>query len=187
MIIVFSYETSDCISNQTLEMYAASEKLAECQETIINLGKQLKVLASRNALISTKVMSSTSKTIHGIALPLHDQTQTIHNDDKSEEQVPTPVTKEVICTIGPQKHPSIPFSKPHFSAHQGSSKTHQLTIGNLVAPIKLEERLNAIKGEKHGTSHALVQRRQKSNVGLWRKLFLRRKVKESKRLIAIAS
>lgn len=167
-------------------MYAASEKLAECQETIINLGKQLKVLASRNALISTKVMSSTSKAIHGIALPLHGQLQPIHDDDKLEEEVTTPVTKEVICTTGSQKCPSISFSKLHLLAHQ-DSKSHQLTIGNLVAPVKLEERLNAIKSEKHGTSHALVQRRQKSNIGLWKKLFLRRNMKESKRFMTIPS
>nr|GEU69602.1 hypothetical protein [Tanacetum cinerariifolium]GEU77311.1 hypothetical protein [Tanacetum cinerariifolium] len=41
------------------EIIAASEKLAECQETILNLGKQLKALASpRNAIVPERVISN---------------------------------------------------------------------------------------------------------------------------------
>ncbi|XVF17653.1 hypothetical protein REPUB_Repub10bG0141600 [Reevesia pubescens] len=51
------------------EITAASEKLAECQETILNLGKQLKALASPmeatlfDKVISTPTSTSTSTTI----------------------------------------------------------------------------------------------------------------------------
>lgn len=44
---------------QDLELTAASEKLAECQETVLNLGKQLKALASsKDAALFDKVTSA---------------------------------------------------------------------------------------------------------------------------------
>ncbi|KAE8721761.1 Detected protein of unknown function [Hibiscus syriacus] len=46
---------------QGREITAASVKLAECQETILNLGKQLKVLASsQDAVLFDKVFSNSS-------------------------------------------------------------------------------------------------------------------------------
>ncbi|KAG8384359.1 hypothetical protein BUALT_Bualt04G0109900 [Buddleja alternifolia] len=45
------------------EITAASEKLAECQETILNLGKQLKALASpKDAILFNKVISTPADT-----------------------------------------------------------------------------------------------------------------------------
>ncbi|KAL8546325.1 hypothetical protein ACS0TY_006154 [Phlomoides rotata] len=52
-----------------LEITAASEKLAECQETILNLGKQLKALASPNdAALFDKVITKTANSV-GTTLP----------------------------------------------------------------------------------------------------------------------
>ncbi|KAM6558196.1 hypothetical protein CsatA_027435 [Cannabis sativa] len=50
-------------SQNDWEITTASAKLAECQETIVNLGKQLKALASpREAALLDKVFSTTSET-----------------------------------------------------------------------------------------------------------------------------
>ncbi|KAK4426381.1 Filament-like plant protein 7 [Sesamum alatum] len=45
------------------EITAASEKLAECQETILNLGKQLKALASPDAALFDKVISTPADSV----------------------------------------------------------------------------------------------------------------------------
>lgn len=52
---------------QGWEITAASVKLAECQETILNLGKQLKVLASpQEAVLFNKVFSNSKATTTAI-------------------------------------------------------------------------------------------------------------------------
>ncbi|KAG7571884.1 Filament-like plant protein [Arabidopsis suecica] len=52
-----------------LEIAAASEKLAECQETILNLGKQLKALTNskETALLSEKLMSDITDKSNNLA------------------------------------------------------------------------------------------------------------------------
>lgn len=50
---------------QDLEITAASEKLAECQENILNLGKQLKALASQEeAALLKKVTPDTNNDVN---------------------------------------------------------------------------------------------------------------------------
>lgn len=52
------------INLQDWEITAASEKLAECQETILNLGKQLKALAPpREAALFDKVIATPTDTV----------------------------------------------------------------------------------------------------------------------------
>ncbi|KAM7250788.1 hypothetical protein ACFE04_022671 [Oxalis oulophora] len=71
MELIDSFITTELISEfiysltwQDLEISAASEKLAECQETILNLGKQLKALASsRDAPLFDKVNSIPTTTM----------------------------------------------------------------------------------------------------------------------------
>lgn len=60
-----------CLSTlQELEITAASEKLAECQETILNLGKQLKALAAPNdACLFDKVIAAQSNKITPTTVP----------------------------------------------------------------------------------------------------------------------
>nr|XP_043614290.1 filament-like plant protein 7 isoform X2 [Erigeron canadensis] len=86
------------------EIIAASEKLAECQETILNLGKQLKALASpRNALVPDRVLSN--PTYEAPPSPLPDKTnQRISLLDKmmaedAARDLQTTKTKEVTRTI----------------------------------------------------------------------------------------
>lgn len=53
---------------QDWEITTASEKLAECQETILNLGKQLKALASpREAALFDKVIPTPTDTVSTVA------------------------------------------------------------------------------------------------------------------------
>ncbi|KAG6526830.1 filament-like plant protein 7 [Zingiber officinale] len=79
------------------DIAAASMKLAACQETIVNLGKQLKALASpQDAPLFDKVISSpgTAKSKRRLQLVDH-----MREEDQTKPQSPN--TKEVICTEAP--------------------------------------------------------------------------------------
>ncbi|KAK1300129.1 Filament-like plant protein 7 [Acorus calamus] len=79
------------------EISAASEKLAECQETILNLGKQLKALASpRDAVLFQKAMPNPLNAKNNRHLPLRDQM--LVEDESKFDELNSPKTKEIICT-----------------------------------------------------------------------------------------
>ncbi|XP_031482373.1 filament-like plant protein 7 [Nymphaea colorata] len=80
-----------------LEISAASEKLAECQETILNLGKQLKALASpRDAALLDKVIPFSQR-----RPSLLDQM--LADDETKSGSCRSPKTKDIICTTVPDK------------------------------------------------------------------------------------
>ncbi|GMH06410.1 hypothetical protein Nepgr_008250 [Nepenthes gracilis] len=98
------------------EISAASEKLAQCQETILNLGKQLKALASpRNAVLFDKVLSSPTNSVATItnAVPENKKIdrraslldQMLAEDDVVAELLESPKTKEMICDADANKSP----------------------------------------------------------------------------------
>jgi len=68
-----------CLMIQELEIAAASEKLAECQETILNLGKQLKALTNskETALLSETLMYDVTDKSNNLpdAQPSHETTK----------------------------------------------------------------------------------------------------------------
>ncbi|XP_027150913.1 filament-like plant protein 7 [Coffea eugenioides] len=87
------------------EIVAASEKLAECQETILNLGKQLKALASpMEAALFDKVVSSPSNPVVATMTTPKKNTRQRSSlldkmlaEDKYEtEDLKSPKTKEII-------------------------------------------------------------------------------------------
>ncbi|XP_021714336.1 filament-like plant protein 7 [Chenopodium quinoa] len=92
------------------EVSGASEKLAECQETILHLGKQLQAMASsRDAVVSDKFISTPTRSAPGVTSTpesekklasqrssLLDQMQAEDTDEP--DQLESPKTKEIICT-----------------------------------------------------------------------------------------
>ncbi|KAK9096983.1 hypothetical protein Sjap_022480 [Stephania japonica] len=100
------------------EIAAASEKLAECQETILNLGKQLKALASpREAALLDKVISVTpssettpsNKKLRSNGSSLLDQ---MLADSAVAEDLTSPKMKEIICTTDSHKPSTLSSHKP---------------------------------------------------------------------------
>ncbi|XP_074560381.1 filament-like plant protein 7 [Curcuma longa] len=82
------------------DIAAASAKLAACQETIVNLGKQLKVLASpRDAPLFDKVISSPATVKSKHRLQLVDHMRAASEDQTDPE---SPNMKEIICTEVPK-------------------------------------------------------------------------------------
>lgn len=77
----------------------ASEKLVECQESILNLRKQVKALALPNdsALVDKEVTASSSVKIRRRATLLD---QILAEDDHKDDEMNSPKTKEIICLAG---------------------------------------------------------------------------------------
>ncbi|KAG1359037.1 filament-like plant protein 7 [Cocos nucifera] len=178
------------------EIAAASEKLAECQETILNLGKQLKALASpRDAALFDKVISTpaAAESNHQSQLPGQMRTEI----DMASEDPRSPKTKEIICTE-PQYPPAAATESPNTGFPCGQ-KIHKDQSTNKIkdiiqhSPVKSPERFysldgpNKHKGEADGGMLAMVPKKKQSGVNLLRKLLLKRKTESSKKLALPAS
>ncbi|KAG5623906.1 hypothetical protein H5410_009124 [Solanum commersonii] len=148
------------------EITAASEKLAECQETILNLGKQLKALASPgDAALFDKVISTTSETTSGtMTTPKKSFGRRSSLLDKmlAEDEMGSPTTKEVI-----------PDAKRNtFSSVDGS--------------VKLPEKSPLTNGSAHSGyetvtgSLPIIPNKKRNVLGLWRKLLRKGKKNSNK-------
>lgn len=187
----------ECLYNlQDWEIAAASEKLAECQETILNLGKQLKALASpRDAALFDKVISTPAAAESNHQSQLLDQMQT--EVDMTPEDPRSPKTKEIICTE-PLYPPAATIENPNMGLLYGQ-KIHKdqstNTIKDIIqhSPVKSPERFysldgpNKHKGEADRGMLAVVPNQKKSGVSLLRRLLLRKKRESSKKLALTAS
>ncbi|KAM5576602.1 hypothetical protein ABKV19_007444 [Rosa sericea] len=153
------------------EITAASEKLAECQETILNLGKQLKAMAApREAALFDKVIAdpadvNTTTTIATGATSNKTMSrrsslldQMLAEDGTTTKDFISPKTKEVdnnsTSTFGPKR---------------------------VVEPLENILNLNVKHQDENAAtgSFALVPSKKRSG-SLWRKLLWRRKKSSSK-------
>ncbi|XP_073022153.1 filament-like plant protein 7 [Primulina eburnea] len=112
-----------------MEITRASEKLAECEETILKLGKHLKALGSAKEMaVVDKVLSITDKSINKFKLRPSLRDQMLLEDRAKLQPLESPKTKEVISMTksGVQ---SVLLDK----AHTGSKhKTKSSNEGALV-------------------------------------------------------
>ncbi|CAL5324637.1 hypothetical protein CsSME_00003709 [Camellia sinensis var. sinensis] len=158
------------------EITAASEKLAECQETILNLGKQLKALASpREAALFDKLVSNPSDNITTTTTTptkIIKQRSSLLEKMLAEDNVESgdlkfPKTMEVICLSSPQNSPGL--LDPNGTPDHQQSFLH-------------------INGTKHNYNEtvsgslAIVPAKKNRGGGLLKKLFLRRKKGNSKKV-----
>ncbi|CAN4079689.1 unnamed protein product [Withania somnifera] len=137
------------------EITAASEKLAECQETILNLGKQLKALASPgDAALFDKVISTTSEISSGT---MTTPKRMLAEDD----EMGFPATKEVILDA------------------------KRNTLSSVDGSVKQPEKSPLINGSTHSgyeavtSSLPIVPSKKRNVLGLWRKLMRKGKKKRS--------
>ncbi|XP_042497477.1 filament-like plant protein 7 isoform X2 [Macadamia integrifolia] len=139
------------------EITAASEKLAECQETILNLGKQLKALASPredsflDKIIPTTPDATANNKTENIKHRSSLLDQMLAEDDAEGEDLNSPKTKEIICSVEPQKLLTLPANDTNFlygptvpvetvkapSSNKKKDKTKTTTADSLaVVPLK---------------------------------------------------
>ncbi|KAI3878647.1 hypothetical protein MKW92_041507 [Papaver armeniacum] len=172
------------------EITAASEKLAECQATIFNLGKQLKALAPpkdtallENATSTTSAATTNNKTTM-TNKNLNNQRPSLLNhilaeDDTGVEDDPnSPMMKEIICTTDSRKPPSGSLKDSHIDPNS-SSQSIRGYLGSNETNYKrsTEMSLAIIPSKKRGNS---------GSGGFLRKLLSRRKTGSRKMSIPTA-
>ncbi|XP_038707037.1 filament-like plant protein 7 [Tripterygium wilfordii] len=170
----YSRNQEEKSSQNVLENAAASIKLAECQETIANLGQQLKALAStKEAGLIDKVFSTTSPAtslIHNrniIKRPSLRNQMLAENDSKAEVlKSPSIVSTEEMQKLEPN--------------HSTNCNTPHLSTALVSAP---EESLSSTQKAGHVTtgSLAVVPSKKQGGIGFLRRLLMRRKKGSSKK------
>ncbi|KAK2967602.1 hypothetical protein RJ640_030473 [Escallonia rubra] len=159
------------------EITTASEKLAECQETILNLGKQLQALASpRDAALFDKVTCTPTNSLSTTTISEKNINQRSSLLDKmlaedNAEKLWSPKTKELSC----------PSESATLTDGQNSYYAFGLS-GTINSPHKFIN-LNGIKhqDEEVVSSKAIVPSKKRGGVGFFKKLLWRQKKGKSKK------
>lgn len=163
-------------------MTAASIKLAECQETILNLGKQLKALASpREAVLFDKVFSTTNPAITATNNRRLNQRFSLRDrmlaDDSSKTDPFKSSNSKATLSIKDGPKPSL--------LHSDDCNGVDAPIVQVHSPEVHTALENKASNTAVGSSLAVVPSK-KRGVGLLLKLFLRRKKGSSKNSRSLA-
>ncbi|KAI0512418.1 hypothetical protein KFK09_013057 [Dendrobium nobile] len=160
------------------EISAASEKLAECQETILELGKQLKALASpKNATLLDNLISSPAIVRHSRTPQLLEQVIAV--DNAKFVDIKSPQTKEIISGE-PQKTDASFLNGQKGSLHfvlqnQESSNRHGYRAKSPDrSPAELGGSYTQKCGVEVGTLVS-IPKKQKGGIHLLKKLLSRKK------------
>ncbi|KAF2295292.1 hypothetical protein GH714_032474 [Hevea brasiliensis] len=160
------------------EITAASEKLAECQETILNLGKQLKALATPNEaalfgkVISTSTDTNAASVSNTASTALSKPKENILNQRSS--LLDQMLAEDNAATKDNKSH-KVKESDNHSSA----------LVSNRV--IEPSEKILILNGTQHQdddvaiSSLAIVPCKKQGGGSLWRKLWWRKRKSNSKK------
>ncbi|XP_002518728.2 filament-like plant protein 7 [Ricinus communis] len=149
------------------EITAASLKLAECQETILNLGKQLKALATpREAALFDKVFNSTSSTTTATVNKNLNRRFSLRDQMKAEDSA------KAIILKSPTKD----------SENPSNNSNAQGTPNVLVrTPEAKDDPKQKAGNTLVGGALAIVPVKKQGGVGFLRRLLMRRKKGSSKK------
>lgn len=163
---------------QELEITAASEKLAECQETILNLGKQLKALTNSQdtALLSDKLVSDLTDKSNNLAVAQPSQ------ETKPEKRL-TNQRSSLLDQMKAEDHNSVESKDQKPQAADKNGKGGNSSVYNETIEA-LEQILLSDKSKGSETNcFAIVPQKKSGGVkSLWRKLLGRKKKSKSKQL-----
>ncbi|CAM0902013.1 unnamed protein product [Alopecurus aequalis] len=164
-------EATKCVSGNEeqnlhmLEISTASDKLIECQETILNLGKQLKALASPKDTTSA----------HPERRP---RSQSLNEmlavDDGGIDYLSSPKTKEIICSELRPTH------ERKFSAFEGGNDSES-SCGSHPTPVVLPAKPCGVSGTWKNEAAAkvpalaVVLSKQKGNTNLLKRILTGRR------------
>lgn len=168
------------------EISAASKKLAECQETIQNLGKQLKALASpRDAPFFDKMISIPVDARINRRPQLLDHMR--EEDNVNSEDAKSPITKEVLfteqkpTTKAPENHNAdLLFELKFIDDDDDTDKSVKTINPSLVKSPEWichsdESGRNTAQTNVGTLALVLLPKKQKGGIGLLRKLLLRKR------------
>ncbi|ESW27901.1 hypothetical protein PHAVU_003G242100 [Phaseolus vulgaris] len=153
-----------------LEITAASEKLAECQETILNLGKQLKAMAAPKdaSLFDSVVVTTQFNTMTNNAAPTM---TTAANAD------PSPTHPKVIKVKNRSLLDQM-LADDTAQVPKASDGNSNLIVPGVIEPLEKILVLNGVKGHedrRSDNSLAIVPAKKSGSGSLWRKLLRRKK------------
>ncbi|KAM1790789.1 hypothetical protein FF1_034733 [Malus domestica] len=158
------------------EITTASVKLAECQETILNLGKQIKALTTpREAQRFDKVFSTTSTAANATSNNLNRRSSLL-DQMLAEDNPKSPKDNETTTDADPQK-PSLFQSDSHNALSTPIALVH-MPEGHLGSRGK--------GGNSAVGSLAIVPSKKQGGFGLLRRLLLRRKKGSAKKPQSLA-
>ena len=150
---------------QDWEITAASEKLAECQETILNLGKQLKALASpKDASLFDNAIATQHNTITSTTTVLQKDMKVKNRSSLLDRMLAEDDTQ----------------AKVHKACDSSSCPTN---IPDFIQPLEKILVLNGLKGQDDSSSVsslAIVRAKKSGGRSLWKKLLGRRKKAKKK-------
>lgn len=160
-----------------MEITAASEKLVECQETILNLGKQLKALAApREAALFDKVISNPT----GTNLTTTIASPTEHRD-KNMHRRPSLLDQMLAEDVAKAKVLKSPDTK------EVDNNSTPLLTNETIMPL---EKILVLNSKHHNEdaavdSLAIVPSKNKGVGSLWRKLLRKKKKSNSKKTLLV--
>ncbi|KAF5751190.1 Filament-like plant protein 7 putative isoform 1 [Tripterygium wilfordii] len=163
----YSRNQEEKSSQNVLEIAAASVKLAECQETIANLGQQLKALAStKDAVLIDKVFSTTSPATtlthnRNIIKRSSLRDQMLAENDSKVEVLKSPSMES---TEEMQKLEPAPYLSTALAGAPEASLGSKQKAGNVTAGAL-----------------AVVPSKKQGGIGFLRRLLMRRKKGNSKK------
>jgi hypothetical protein len=176
--------------SQELEISTASEKLIECRETIINLGKQLKALASpKDAILFDQVLQTATRSERKPRS--QSLSEMLSMEDGGFYYSGSPKTKEIICT-----EPSTSGKRNSPAADEGDDGSAAACSSSYPMPVaaphvKQACRVNGTcKGEADVkvVTLAVVPRKQKGNGSLLKRILTgRRKEAMAKPQVVLSS
>lgn len=168
-----------------MEITTASEKLAECQETILNLGKQLKALAApREAARFDKVITNPTftnpTTNHTFTNPTATTTSPFQDKDKDKNLYRRPSLLDQMLAEDDAKAKDL--KSPETKEVDGNSTT--LGPKETIKPL---EKILVLNG-KHQDEDAVVDEllaivpsKKQGSGSLWRKLLWKKKKSNKKK------
>lgn len=155
---------------QRLEISTASEKLIECQETILNLGKQLKALASpKDAILFDKVVHTK------IQSERKPRSQSLNEmlamDDGGFDYLSSPKTKEIICAELRSRHERS-CSVDNGGDDSVTCSSHPMPVAPPMRPYDVN---GTCKDEAALKVVALMPSKQKGNTNLLKRILAGRR------------
>ena len=158
------------INLQDWEITAASEKLAECQETILSLGKQLKALAApREAALFDKVIATPTDTV--TTTTAITATATTPPKDKIMNQ-----RSSLLDQMLKEDDSAAKYLKFHKTKETDGNSTRK--DNGAFQPLEKIIVFNGVKPEDDDAtagSLAIVPSKKRGGASLWRKLTWRKK------------
>ncbi|BAF15995.1 filament-like plant protein 7 [Oryza sativa Japonica Group] len=153
-----------------LEISTASEKLIECQETILNLGKQLKALASpKDAILFDKVVHTK------IQSERKPRSQSLNEmlamDDGGFDYLSSPKTKEIICAELRSRHERS-CSVDNGGDDSVTCSSHPMPVAPPMRPYDVN---GTCKDEAALKVVALMPSKQKGNTNLLKRILAGRR------------